>query len=399
VDIINGASLQSTLAPLSASQSQQIAKHLQEQISSLQTKLGSLGGEMFSDVKDQLQWLREHERKANERFQSMQDEIRAVSQACDNNRNDLGRTSADVTKLRQGLEQAAENIAAMREGQKVNNLALQKLTTDLSTTTDITNNLRHSMEKKIIPDLEQLRDELSKTNLKVRQLSEEGDAQREAIHELKSEVRTSNVSQQRLRDNLDKTNTHVQMLAQRASGLAKTLKEVKQNLEDNVAATQHLSEDQDRLSAAVHDVQGSIWKIETGAAKTQELLDRTQKDLHLTRGQLGSACGILDSTRQGLDQTKAHVRSLRENNEVLSARQVTVAGHLEQTALLASETKRALTHTNNLVLPNLSLEAGAAVYGVPMPLPMSARPYKKKSMVHSSANPEMQSKIGPTAWA
>jgi len=100
-----------------------------------------------------------------------------------------------------------------------------------------------------------------------------------------------------------------------------------------------------------------------------------------------------------LDQTKAHVRSLRENNEVLSARQVTVAGHLEQTALLASETKRALTHTNNLVLPNLSLEAGAAVYGVPMPLPMSARPYKKKGMVHSSANPEMQSKIGPTAWA
>jgi len=81
--------------------------------------------------------------------------------------------------------------------------------------------------------------------------------------------------------------------------------------------------------------------------------------LHATRGQLGNALGVLDNTRQHLEQTKLTVRTLKEAHDVVNAKQNALAGQLEATQMIAHETKKVLNQTNNLVLPNLNMDTGS----------------------------------------
>jgi len=381
---VSDASQHLTFAPLSASQTEQIAKNLQAQIDAIQDKFEELVGEIEKDIKNQIAQNRDGLKGANERAQNMQDKMHTLSAALDENKHDLGRATMDVSRLRSGLEQATENIVALREGHKVTTVGMQKLTTDLAVTTDVTHSVKASLEKRVFPDLEHLSDELGSTNLKVKHLLEESEMHKEALHMQKDELRKANVSIQRLNDDLAKSNTHIHLLAQRFSELAKVVKDAKQNLEDNMTTTEKLYEDQNHMNANMRNTQDAMKKMHANVVKVQDGLDRTSKDLHSTRGQLGSACNIVDSMRQGLEQTKAHVRSLREAHDKLDAKQHTVAGHLEQTALIASETKKALNQTNDLVLPNLRLDTGSAVFGGTMGMPSSARVHKKKVSLNSS---------------
>jgi len=378
--MISGVATNSYIAPLSATQTQQIAAHLQDQISSLQESHKHLVEDIVNDVRKQIQFARAEIKEANERSQNMQDRVKELSAAVDHNKFDLGRANVEAGKFRTGLQQATENVANMRETQKVTNVTIQKLTADLTDTTDIANGLKKTIDKQIVPDIQNLSDELSKTNLKMKHFDAELDIQKAAINIQKEEVSSTNQKLQKLRDDLSSSNTHVQLMNQRMAQLAQTLKQAKKDLEENTATTARLSEDHCHLSGNMHDAKQTQQRMLATVTQLQHGLDRASKDLHSTRGQLGSACSILDSTRQGLEQTKANVRSLREGHDMLSSRQRAVAGQLEQTHHMANETKHVLSSTNNLVLPNLHLDVNTAAFAGTIITPSSARNVPKKRL-------------------
>merc|ERR1719386_606882 len=80
-------------------------------------------------------------------------------------KKDVGRTNVNVQKLQVGLEMTNENVAALREGQKVTNTNVQALKGDLAATNSTVHSLREAIEKSINPEIEALKDGLSKSNL------------------------------------------------------------------------------------------------------------------------------------------------------------------------------------------------------------------------------------------
>jgi len=378
---------------LSHGQTVSICRHLQEQIDLLQAKFGDLQGDLgktnagvnsvreatkdlcsrfgFHDGRDS-----EDPEKAKQGMQSMMDNLSKTASGLEASRKDLGRTNTDVKKLQAAVENSNENIAALREGQKVTNVNLQKLLQDLAQTTDTTHNLRNVIEKRVLQDVEKLRDELSKTNLKVTQLREDGEQQRSLLHNQKEELRATGTNLQNLKDDLAKSNTHIQLMAQRFVEMDKNLKDTKIHLDDTHAAMLRLAEDHDHTTNNVTDCQGNLRKVTNHVKQVQDGLEKTSSDLHATRGQLGNALGVLDNTRQHLEQTKLTVRTLKEAHDVVNAKQNALAGQLEATQMIAHETKKVLNQTNNLVLPNLNMDTGSPFATT---IPASARSNKQHS--------------------
>jgi len=227
--MISGVATNSYIAPLSATQTQQIAAHLQEQISSLQESHKHLVEDIVNDVQQKIQLARAEIKDANDRSQNVQDRVKELSAAVDHNKLELGRANVEAGKFRTELEQASENVANMRETQKVTNVTLQKLTTDLADTTDIANGLKKTLDKQIVPDIQNLDDELGKTNLKMKHFNEELDVQKAAITRQKEDVWSTNEKVQNLRDDLSSSNTHVQLMSQRMAQLAQTLNQAKKD--------------------------------------------------------------------------------------------------------------------------------------------------------------------------
>jgi len=400
-DILGGNPQYSTFAPLSHGQTVSMCKHLEEQIQMLTAKVGDLQMEL-GKTNDGVSAVRNATHDLHSKFgfqdtgggldpekaklgmQSMVDNLSKTAADLEQTRKDMGRTNNDVKKLQVAVDNSQENIAALHQGQKVNNVNLQKVVTDLAQTTDVTANLRSVIEKRVLQDIEKLRDELSKTNLKVSQLREDTEQNRSTLHQHKEELRSQNTGLQALRDELAKSNTHIQLTAQRFVEMDRRLKDTKMHLDDTHAAMLRLSEDHDTVAGNVTDCQGNLRKVTAHVKQVQDGLEKTSSDLHTTRGQLGSTIGVLDSTRQHLEQTKLTVRTLKEGHEIVNAKQNVLAGQLEATQMIAHETKKVLNQTNNLVLPNLNIDTGSN-FANTVPSSARSKQHSKKSSGNGAA--------------
>jgi len=299
----------------------------------------------------------------------------------DTAKKDLGRTHGDLKKTQSQLGDSCRDIRSLQEANKVKDLALEKLTQDLSMSTNCTQKIRAAIEKQLCPEIDKLKEHVKKNNHKVQHLEQETGLLRNDVHDVKEECRGTINTVQGLKDRLVHTNSDLQTLNERLGDTNKALKEARSLVDDSHTANDQMAQDQDHTRNQLNELVASTRKVAAQVRQIQESHDRTVLELESTQGQLNTVSGSLGDTRQNLQQVKLNVQSLKDGQDATSAKQAQLLGQLEHTKLLAQETSRGLHQTNNLVLPNLSIGMDTPVgpYGAsPMPSPLSSARYSEK---------------------
>lgn len=356
-DILAGQSNHAMHAPLSHAQTISICKHLQEQIDGLMARHQHLEHEHYHAANsvqaahDNLTGL-----NVEQNFKDQKTEYKVLS---DENKKELGRTNAAVQKLQAGLEQTNENLLVLREAHKVSNVNMQNIAQDVANNAAAAANLREILEKKVVLDIEKLRDELGKTNLLLRQVQGESELLKAGLQAHKEEHRKIRADALSTRNDLAKTDTRVNLLEQRFGELAKSLRDTRQGLEDTSTLVVRLREDQENTKANVTDLIAGLKKVANQARQALEIGERQGAEIQAAQNQLDNVSSTAETNRQGLEQCKMVCRGLREGQERSGNQQHQMSSQLDQLRGMLNETKRSLSQTNNLVLPNLNMDSAA----------------------------------------
>eukprot|EP00927_Polykrikos_kofoidii_P027185 TRINITY_DN24014_c0_g3_i1.p1 TRINITY_DN24014_c0_g3~~TRINITY_DN24014_c0_g3_i1.p1 ORF type:complete len:413 (+),score=82.71 TRINITY_DN24014_c0_g3_i1:71-1309(+) len=356
MDILHGQSNHATFAPLSHAQTVSICRHLQEQIDALMARNRAFERDQ-ADHANSVQAAHDN-LTALDVDQNFKDQKTEYQELSEDNRKEIGRTNAALQKLQAGLEQSNENLLVLREAHKVSNVNMRSIAQDVASNAAAATNLREILEKKVVVDIETLRDELCKTNMLVQNLQGENELCKGALQAHKEEHRKIRADALTMRNDLVKTDTRVTLLDQRSGEIARSLRETRQGLEDTTAVVVRLREDVDNTKANVLDLIAGLKKV---AAQARQGLDSTERhtaELQSVEGQLGNVTSMAESNRQGLEQAKLSCRALREGQERHGKLQHQIQGELDQLRSMVNTTSRTLMQTNGLVLPNLTMETG-----------------------------------------
>lgn len=356
-EFLEGKTDHATFAPLSHAQTLQISRHLQDQITQLNGQLQEVTRGL-RHATDGVQHVRDSLGETNLNVQALQDGARDTNASVDATRKELGRTNSVVQKLQAGLETSNEGINSLREGQKMANASLQRLGQDLARTTTLANSLQDALQKRVIIDIGELRDELSKTNLHVNNLRTDQDETKAALAEEKENIRANNLATQGVRDDLNKTNTVVHILETRLADTSGSLKATRQSFEDlnNVVLKMH--EEAERTKVQVSHALSGMSDVAGHTKDVHDHLNQAVLGLSTAETKLDNAVKALDTTRQGLQQTQAEVKSQGDAQDVAKKQLAVLTERLQDVAVTALQVKAGLNETNSLVLPNLDLSRG-----------------------------------------
>lgn len=349
---MQGTSNHATYAPLSHEQTISVCRHLQDQIDAFVTRLQKIeehGGNLnheIDDVRDTIAGL-----NVEQNFKDMRSKF---SNDAESNRKELGRTSAAVQRTQQVLDQAGENLLVLREAQKVTNVNVQNVAQDVAHNQESTASVREVIEKKMIFDVEKLRDELSKTNLHVRNLECESEAQKVILQVHREEQRKCQVELQGLRVDLGQTDVRAQLCDQRVAELCRGVRETRQSLEETQKQEVQHWEAQERLAVNVAELNAGLKKAAAQAKMGQDIAERTLQDIQVVSTTVGNITSSGETTRQGLEHAQLAIRCLREGQDRNMVQQNAMITQLDNLRAALLETKRSLSQTNSMVLPNLN---------------------------------------------
>lgn len=364
-DILNGSSEHCHWAPLSTAHSLAIATHLQDQIRGLEAAIADIRQDLQQANKASA-GLGEQLGHTNGALQLLQEGLTGLNAVVDTTRKDLGRTNASVLRQHAALGASNEAIATLREGRKVESTNLQRVEAELGKTTGLAQSLRESLERRLLPDLAELRDELGKSSLDLQQLRSDGHQTRLLLQEDRDGLRAAAAATQAVRDDLLKTDTVVSLLEQRLATLASDVRANHQCCADLGMATHRLREDLDNTKGHVAACQTGL-KGTTAMVKTaSQELDRTQKSLAGTQRRFEATVASLDAARQTLENVDSRVRSLGEGIGRSDERLDRLHQELQEVTQLARQVESGLNTTNRLVLPNLQKQAKSGSGGFPV---------------------------------
>lgn len=361
-EIITGASGHQSFAPLSHAQTVSIANHLKESVNIVSTKMDSLERELQRALAA-IQALDANSKREGAVVKSLQEGLHRTDIALAGVKKDLGRTSDMTENLKQEAEAAREGLAACREGLTASNTNLQKVSQDQMQTAATADGLREVLEKRVFLDVERLRDELNSSHLLIQQLRQDETQLKSSVQAQKEALRTTNGAARTARDDLTRTQTMVRMLEERLGEAGESLKDTRTRLAATSTATQKLKEDHEHTKAATADLQKDSKKTNMTLRHVEEKLDGTAKDLSSTMAQLNGASGVLDATRQSLENAHLFIKGLQEGNSMNGASNRALAQQVEHVQAILHETKRGLKETNALVLPNLTMDSTSATHG------------------------------------
>lgn len=353
-DILEGATEHSTFAPLSHGQTLAITRHLQDQIRQLHGWVEELQ-DGVAQTNVGVQGVRDLVEKNSGGVHHLQEKLGNTNSAIEATRRDLARTTAAVQRLQAGLEQSASEISALWEGQKLTNSGLDRCGQEMARTSLLANSLQATVEKKLVGDLAQLRDELSKTNLHANHLRTDIEAAKADLLDDKENIRSASAVTQGLRDEVLKTNTVVHILETRLAGTAKAAKELRSRFGDLNHVVLRLHEDLSQGMSRSSETLSAIRELQGHMKQVKGDLVVTNSSVSSLQGRLDQASDLLGDVRTGLDKTRDQVTALREGMDVSQRQIKTMRNDLGELGGATANLKASLHETNSMVLPNLTL--------------------------------------------
>mmetsp|Transcript_10868 Transcript_10868/g.33976 ORF Transcript_10868/g.33976 Transcript_10868/m.33976 type:complete len:405 (-) Transcript_10868:102-1316(-) len=358
-DLLEGNTEHTHYAPLSHSQTIAISRHLQDQIRGLEAKIADLQ-KGLQDAHGAVSDLKDNASGANSAVHALQDGLKNTNSIVDAQRKELARTNGNVQKLQQGLEQANGNIAALKDGQTVTNTNLQKVISDLGMTHALATKLQETIERKVDAEIQQLRDDMSRTNLDLKHLRADEEAVKGALYEERERIRETNQKVKGVTDKLAETDTRVGILEQRVADNTGAIKATKQNLEDLNLAALKLHEDHENTKGVVNDLKSSVKKAHSHVKQVHENLDRVATNHAQTARRLDDNNTDTDGARQNLEDLRSKVQALKDGQDRTSAMLQHLRRELTEVGATTEKVKAGLKEQSSLLLPNLSLDSQEA---------------------------------------
>jgi len=299
--------------------------------------------------------LKESIDQTNHCISQMQDCVSDNKSAIDTLRKDLGRTDNRVRRLYVAVEQLG--VPRLRESQKITNVSLDKLGQDLAKTIAIVNSLQGTIEKQLMTDISQLRDELGRTNLKSAKLGMDVEQNKACLLEERDNSRSMHANLEEVRGELQRAGAFADVLDARSANAASTAKDMRQRLDKLHCAVTRLQDDVGNMQNNMVDTRGHVKELGNSMMDVKDNLDRTKAGLATAHGRLDSACGNLDVTRGAVEKIHSHVLNLSEDQDHSRKGICSLMGQLCDLGSTAKDLEDRLHETSSLVLPNLRIES------------------------------------------
>jgi len=268
-------------------------------------------------------------------------------------RRDLDHTNGNLQGLRAAHQKSDKFAATLGERQKMMHTSMESLGDDLGGVRTRTGKLEETSEKRLIPDIEGLRNGLQNTNLQVNSVKAQADATRNALQEERTSLRDTIRDVGGLREDVEKAKTNFDLMEQKLAstdGQVKGAKTKLQDLKDTVDrmgdevtwVKSHGNESADGLRKAV----AALKMLQNGLNDTMKALEITQEKLTNTESTLGHARSDLDDVRH---KAKAIGQGQTASMQDISA----LRSALSEVGATTMAVKAGLKEASSLLLPNV----------------------------------------------
>mmetsp|Transcript_127784 Transcript_127784/g.238881 ORF Transcript_127784/g.238881 Transcript_127784/m.238881 type:complete len:447 (-) Transcript_127784:97-1437(-) len=354
-DILNGLSDHSCFAPLSGGQSIQLARHLSDQIRTLEATVESLRRDL-EKTNDNVASMQRGMLVTEASVHTLQESQRKTNDFTDKARQEMTRLDKRSRQLQQGVEQLQEALAPVKEGSQLMQTRFQVFERQINTAEEKIKELELGLELnfsadksdrgKVEEELQRFWERYSKTVAQV-------DQQREGQRTLDTGVRE-------MKHDIERAFGVAQSLEDRGTEQSKMVGVMNQQLQDLATKAQKLVEDHDVTKAQAADNKSTMKNINAQ-------VDRLGESLNKTNGGLQNAQHQLGQTRKTMEDHKDRMRRAEHELERLSSGHLhannslrSLAIGLEETNNVALQVKAGLKETNSMVLPNITMDTSSA---------------------------------------
>jgi chromosome segregation ATPase len=271
-------------------------------------------------------------------------------------KKDISQNKTNGQKLRSDLEQTNSNIADVRDDHAKTGLLAQNTAKGLSQTDNNVRHLQNMLQNRVQPDIEKLREGQTQNEYASKQLKQMINKTNSDVKDLLEDLRSTQTMARGIVDNLAKTDANLDKLGNREADLEKKLQETQQNLDGTRTGLMKLQDNQVRTAAAVADLQQGMQRLNDEAKRHSDHLGHHSRHLDTKEYQLDTACGDLNKARDDLRRLEAAMQKMKSSQELMAEKNRQIAVQLDQTDQIARETKKGLSQTNSVVLPNLAMD-------------------------------------------
>ena len=286
-ELLDGMTGHTNYAPLSHGQTMSVGRHLQDQIRQLQQVLADLG-KGLSETNDAVGDLRKQVGGNHNNLTIINEDLNNTKTSLDSHKNELGRTGAAVLKLQQGLESTDGKVAALIDGQKVNDTLLVKIQKEQGDQAKRQHEFKERIEKKVEADIRGLRDDFAKSELAQAQIRADADNLKNQVLEEKEQLRQTNLRAKDAEDKFNDMSTFISILQKRVADSASNLKTTRENLEDLNTATLKLHEDHDNTKARLSEAGEGVKRAHNHVKQVHGKLEATAQALNNAHRRLRS---------------------------------------------------------------------------------------------------------------
>jgi len=354
-DILDGSSDHHHFAPLSTEQTRAICKHLQQCLDKLNDKVNGLEREkatsdgFASNIRRDLEG-------ALDRIDDLKHNLAGTQMEVDTCKKEISQNKVNSQKLRSDLEEANQNISDTRDALGKTDLMAQSTANGLAQTDLNVKHLTNTIQNRVQPDIERLREDLTQNEYNTKQLKEMIKKTNSDLKDLLEDLRSTQSTARGIGENLAKTDANLDKLGKHEADLHKTVQETQRNLDGTRTGLMKLQDNQVRTAAAVTDLQNGVQYLGDASKRHDDHLGHHSRHMDTKEDQLDRACGDLTATRDEVKRLEAIVQKMRAAQELMAEKNRQMNAQLEQTDQIARATKKGLGETNAVVLPNLAMD-------------------------------------------
>jgi len=366
-ELLEGHTGHANFAPLSHGQTMAVSRYLQDQIRKLQQDLADmckgLGG-----TNDAVAELKKQSGGANAQLAGLQDGLANANAGLEAQRSELGRVGGHVGKLQEGLDRTTDRTGKLEDAFKVDHQHLLKLEKEVKENEEEMHKLAETLKKKVQEDINELRDDLARKELDIKQMKADQDNLKDAVDNDRENQRLANMKIKEHDDRLNARDTYLKILEDRLGDCAAGLKQKAKDLEDLNTATLKLHEDHENTKNGLGEVNNNVKKVNNHVKTVHGKLEATAQGLNNVAGKLDSNVDDSDDLRKMLAELQARVQSLGEGTGRNGDSIAQLMRELSEVGATAQAVRAGLKEQSSLLLPNITMDsaearAGAARHG------------------------------------
>jgi chromosome segregation ATPase len=358
-DLIEGITAHTNHAPLSHGQTMSVSRHLQDQIRQLQQVLSDLG-KGLSETNNDVGELRKQVGGNHNGIAQLNEEVKNANTKLESNCSDLGQNKIKLAKVLQGLENTDGKVAALIDGQKVNDTLLGKIQKEQGEQAQRQHEFKERMEKKVEADIRGLRDDFAKSDLEQAQMRGDAENLKNLVMEEKEALRQTNMRAKDAQDEFNNLQTFINILEKRVADGASNLKSTRENLEDLNNATLKLHEDHDNTKARLSEQGDNAKRTNNHVKQVHAKLEATAQAVNNAHEKIADQADHGETLKQALDHANSRIQSVTEGNAQANSNITDLKRQLADTEATARAVKAGLKESNSLLLPNLHLDSHEA---------------------------------------